>query len=105
MRRREFITLFGCAAAVGWPVLARAQRPALPIIGFLGATSVEANFEMLRALRQGLNETGHVEGETFAIEFRWAENQRDRLPALAAELVRRSVRMIVAMEGADVVLA
>jgi putative tryptophan/tyrosine transport system substrate-binding protein len=96
--RREFVSLLGGAAVV-WPLAARAQQPTMPVIGFLYSQSPEGSTESLRGFRQGLKDAGFLEGDNVTIEYSWAENQTDLLPALAAELVRRRVAVIAAMDS------
>jgi putative tryptophan/tyrosine transport system substrate-binding protein len=104
MQRREFITLLG-GATVTWPLVARAQQTAIPVIGYLGAESPAAFASRLRAFRQGLADTGYAEGRNVSIEYRWAQGQHNRLAALATDLVGRHVTVIVAPGGAPAALA
>src|SRR5262245_22553274 len=96
MRRRQFISLLGSAAASSvWPVKASAQQPAMPVIGFLRSASAASSAPLVAAFRQGLKEAGFVEGQDVAIDFRWADDHLDRLPEMAADLVRRQPAVII----------
>src|SRR5438128_12305649 len=104
VRRRNFMSLFGSAAAA-WPLTARAQQPAAPVIGFLSSRSSIESAGVVAAFHRGLSESGYVEGQNLTIEYRWAGGQYDRLPAFAAELVRRRVGVLVAVGGEPSALA
>jgi putative ABC transport system substrate-binding protein len=95
VNRREFITLLGGAATAAWPLAAHAQPAAMPVVGYLNSGSPDSDTSRLTGLRQGLNETGYVEGQNLVVEYRWAGNQFDRLPALAVDLVQIRVAVIV----------
>src|SRR5262249_12704304 len=103
-RRREFVTLLGGAAAA-WPLAARAQQPALPVTGYFSRRAPEAEAPILGAFRRGLEETGYLAGRNIAIEFRFSDGQDDQLPALAADLVRRRVAVLVATDRPSAVAA
>ena len=106
MRRRQFVQIaIGAATGWGWPFAARAQQKAIPVIGFLGSASPGPAPPSVTALRQGLSESGYVEGQNVAIEYRWAEGHYDRLPTLAADLVSRKVDVIATSGGASSALA
>src|SRR5262245_7539859 len=103
MRRRDFIKVI-CGTTAGWPLVAQAQQPAIPVVGWLSARSADQSADFSAAFRQGLKETGFTENQNVAIEYRWAQGAYDRLPALAAELVRRQVSVIAAISGSPAAL-
>ena len=103
MKRREFIALLGGAAA--WPLAARAQQPAMPVIGFLNTRSADVSSHLVAALRRELAENGYVEGQTVTVEYRWAYGQYDRIPALAAELANQPMAVLVATGGEPAAMA
>jgi putative tryptophan/tyrosine transport system substrate-binding protein len=104
MQRREFVSLLS-GVAVAWPLGARAQQSALPVVGVLSASSAELSTHSVRAFRQGLSETGHIEGRNIVMEYRWANGQNDQLPALAADLVRSQVTVIVTLGSTPAAVA
>jgi putative tryptophan/tyrosine transport system substrate-binding protein len=104
MKRREFIALAGGAAAA-WPLAARAQQPAMPVVGFLHIASLETRRQEVASFYQGLKDIGYVEGQNVAIEYRWGENHNDRMPTLAADLVRLQVDVIAALSTPSILVA